>query len=209
MRDAGFTVFIVDDEPHVLRALSRLVTAVGYQSRTFSSAHEFLADHDPFVPGCAVLDVAMPDVDGLRLQTMLSAGRIDRPIIFITGRGDITTSVRAMKAGAIDFLTKPVHDEDLIAAIERAREVETKALQARSEIASILTRLATLTPRERQVLPHVVAGWLNKQTAGKLGTSEKTIKVHRARMMRKLRIRTVQDLVRLAERAGIEPIEAR
>jgi FixJ family two-component response regulator len=209
MRDAGFTVFIVDDEPRVLRALSRLVTAVGYQSRTFSSAHEFLAGHDPFVPGCAVLDVAMPDVDGLRLQTMLSAGRIDRPIIFITGRGDITTSVRAMKAGAIDFLTKPVHDEDLIAAIERAREVEAKALQARSEIASILTRLCTLTPRERQVLPHVVAGWLNKQIAGKLGTSEKTIKVHRARMMRKLRIRTVQDLVRLAERAGIEPIEAR
>ena len=208
MREGGFTVFIVDDEPQVLRALSRFVTAVGYPSRTFSSAREFLTDHDPLAPGCAVIDVVMPDIDGLRLQAILSAGHIDRPIIFITGRGDITTSVRAMKAGAIDFLTKPVHAEDLIAAIERAREVQAKNLQARIEIGSIQARLTTLTPRERQVLPYVVAGSLNKQIAGEFGTSEKTIKVHRARMMRKLGIRTVQDLVRLAGRAGIEPTAA-
>jgi len=208
MRDAGFKIFIVDDEPLVLRALSRLLTAVGYQCRTFSSAREFLADHDPLVPGCAVVDVAMPRMDGLRLQTILSARHIDRPIIFITGRGDVTTSVRAMKAGAIDFLTKPVHAEDLIAAIERAREVQAKRLQVRSEIGSIQAKLTTLTPRERQVLPYVVGGSLNKQIAGEFGTSEKTIKVHRARMMRKLGIRTVQDLVRLADRAGIEPTAA-
>jgi len=208
MRDAGFKIFIVDDEPSVLRALSRLLTAVGYQCRTFSSAREFLADHDPLVPGCAVVDVAMPRMDGLRLQTILSARHIDRPIIFITGRGDVTTSVRAMKAGAIDFLTKPVHAEDLIAAIERAREVQAKRLQVRSEIGSIQAKLTTLTPRERQVLPYVVGGSLNKQIAGEFGTSEKTIKVHRARMMRKLGIRTVQDLVRLADRAGIEPTAA-
>jgi FixJ family two-component response regulator len=188
--------------------LSRLLTAVGYQCRTFSSAREFLADHDPLVPGCAVVDVAMPRMDGLRLQTILSARHIDRPIIFITGRGDVTTSVRAMKAGAIDFLTKPVHAEDLIAAIERAREVQAKRLQVRSEIGSIQAKLTTLTPRERQVLPYVVGGSLNKQIAGEFGTSEKTIKVHRARMMRKLGIRTVQDLVRLADRAGIEPTAA-
>ena len=208
MRDAGFKIFIVDDEPLVLRALSRLLTAVGYQCRTFSSAREFLADHDPLVPGCAVVDVAMPRMDGLRLQTILSARHIDRPIIFITGRGDVTTSVRAMKAGAIDFLTKPVHAEDLIAAIERAREVQAKRLQVRSEIGSIQAKLTTLTPRERQVLPYVVGGSLNKQIAGEFGTSEKTIKVHRARMMRKLGIRTVQDLDRLADRAGIEPTAA-
>ena len=208
MCDTDFTVFIVDDEPQVLRALSRLVTAIGYPSRAFSSAREFLTDHDPLAPGCAVVDVFMPDIDGLRLQAILSAGHIDRPIIFITGRGDITTSVRAMKAGAIDFLTKPVDDEDLIAAIERAREVQAKSQQARSEIGSIQARLITLTPRERQVLPYVVAGSLNKQIAGEFGTSEKTIKVHRARMMRKLGIRTVQDLVRLADRAGIEPTAA-
>jgi FixJ family two-component response regulator len=207
MNDAGFTVFIVDDDPGVLRALSRLITEAGYLTRAFSSAQAFLADHDPLVPGCAVLDVAMPDLDGLHLQRMLSAGRFDRPIIFITGRGDIPMSVRAMKAGAIDFLTKPVDADDLLAAIERARAAENKALRARSETELIEAKLATLTPREREVLPYVIAGKLNKQIAGSLGTVEKTIKVHRARMMRKLGVRTVQDLVRLAERAGIEPTD--
>jgi FixJ family two-component response regulator len=203
MSDSAFTVFIVDDEPRVLAALSRLVTQAGYRTRTFTSARDFLSDHDPLVAGCALLDLAMPDLDGLELQRLLAAGHSERPIIFITGRGDIPTTVRAMQAGAIDFLTKPIDDRDLLAAIERAREAESRALRTRSEIGSIAVKLSTLTPRERQVIPYVVAGKLNKQIAIELGTVEKTIKVHRARMMRKLGIRTVQELVRLAERAGI------
>jgi FixJ family two-component response regulator len=205
MSDAGFTVFIVDDDDRVLRALFRLVTGAGFPTRVYSSAQAFLADHDPVVRGCVVLDVAMPGLDGFHLQRMLSADRICRPIIFISGRGDVPMSVRAMKDGAIDFLTKPVDADDLLTAVERARAVETNALQARDEIELIEARLAMLTPRERQVLPYVVAGRLNKQIAGTLGTVEKTIKVHRARMMQKLAVRTVQDLVRLAERVGIDP----
>jgi FixJ family two-component response regulator len=147
----------------------------------------------------------MPDVDGLELQQLLFDSGIARPIIFVTGKGDIPTSVRAMRAGAVDFLTKPVSGDALLAAVARARQLDTQARAARDETASIEARLARLTPREREVLTHVVAGRLNKQIAGDLGTVEKTIKVHRGRMMSKLGVRTVQDLVRLAERAGIRP----
>ncbi len=203
MNDTAFTVFIVDDDSAVLRALSRLLRAAAYQTQTFSSSREFLAKHEPSVPGCAIFDVALPDLDGLELQRSLSVGGVDRPIIFITGKGDIPTSVRAMKAGAVDFLTKPVSAYDLLVAIARARQVEAQARQTRSERALIEARLARLTLREREVLTHVVAGKLNKQIAGDLGTVEKTIKVHRGRMMHKLGVRTVQDLVRLAGRAGI------
>lgn len=200
-----FTVFIVDDDPAVLRALGRLLAAARYRTRTFGSPEEFLTRHDPAEPGCAVFDVAMPDVDGLELQQLLFDSGIERPIIFVTGQGDIPTSVRAMKAGAVDFLTKPVSADALLAAVARARALDSQSRQARSETASIEARLATLTPREREVFTHVVAGRLNKQIAGDLGTVEKTIKVHRGRMMTKLGVRTVQDLVRLAERAGIRP----
>jgi len=203
MNDTAFTVFIVDDDSAVLRALSRLLRAAAYQTQTFSSSREFLAKHEPSVPGCAIFDVALPDLDGLELQRSLSVGGVDRPIIFITGKGDIPTSVRAMKAGAVDFLTKPVSADDLLVAIARARQVEAQARQTRSERALNEARLARLTLREREVLTHVVAGKLNKQIAGDLGTVEKTIKVHRGRMMHKLGVRTVQDLVRLAGRAGI------
>jgi FixJ family two-component response regulator len=147
----------------------------------------------------------MPEVDGLELQRLLFDSGIDRPIIFVTGKGDIPTSVRAMRAGAVDFLTKPVSGEALLAAVARARQLDAQARAARNETASIEALLARLTPREREVLTHVVAGRLNKQIAGDLGTVEKTIKVHRGRMMSKLGVRTVQDLVRLAERAGIRP----
>ena len=147
----------------------------------------------------------MPDVDGLELQRLLYDSGIERPIIFVTGQGDIPTSVRAMRAGAVDFLTKPVSSEALLAAVSRARQLDAQIRAARNETASIEARLARLTPREREVLTHVVAGRLNKQIAGDLGTVEKTIKVHRGRMMSKLGVRTVQDLVRLAERAGIRP----
>lgn len=198
-----FTVFLVDDDARVLKALARLLRAKGYATQPFASPQEFLAQHDPAVPGCAVLDVAMPGLDGLVLQQVLSAGSEQRPIIFLTGMGDIPTSVRAMKAGAIDFLTKPVKEKDLLQAIARAEELDGKARQSRGELASIQARIATLTPREREVLSHVVAGRLNKQIANDLGTVEKTIKVHRGRVMEKLGLRTVADLVRLAEKAGI------
>jgi len=198
-----FTVFLVDDDPGVLKALSRLLRSRGREVRSYVSPQEFLADHDATMPGCAVLDVAMPGLDGLALQQALSDQGPPRPIIFITGKGDVPTSVRAMKAGAIDFLTKPVGGDELLAAIGRAEEIDAKSRQTTAELAAIEARLTTLTPREREVLTHVVAGRLNKQIAGDLGTVEKTIKVHRSRMMEKLGVRSVADLVRMAERAGI------
>jgi FixJ family two-component response regulator len=198
-----YTVFLVDDDARVLKALSRLLRAKGYDTKPFTSPQEFLAQHDAAIPGCAVLDVSMPGLDGLVLQQVLAGGGEQRPIIFLTGQGDIPTSVRAMKAGAIDFLTKPVKEKDLLEAIARAEEIDNKARQSRVELAHIQAKIATLTPREREVLSHVVAGRLNKQIAGDLGTVEKTIKVHRGRVMEKLGVRTVADLVRFAERAGI------
>jgi FixJ family two-component response regulator len=142
-------------------------------------------------------------LDGLGLQQALTAGGSTRPIIFLTGKGDIPTSVRAMRAGAVDFLTKPVSDQNLLDAIGRAEEADRKSRQNQTEMSAIQARIATLTPREREVLTHVIAGRLNKQIAGDLGTVEKTIKVHRGRMMEKLGVRTVVDLVRMAEKAGI------
>jgi FixJ family two-component response regulator len=198
-----FTVFLVDDDAGVLKALSRLLRANGYDVRSYTSPRKFLGDHDAAVPGCAVLDVRMPGLDGLALQQALTAGGPHRPVIFITGKGDIPTSVRAMQAGAIDFLTKPVSDKKLLGAIARAEEQDGKSRQLHAELVSIHARIATLTPREREVLCHVVTGQLNKQIAGDLGTSEKTVKVHRGRMMEKLGVRTVADLVRMAEKAGI------
>jgi FixJ family two-component response regulator len=198
-----FTTFLVDDDPGVLKSLSRLIRLAGYESRGYLSSQEFLRDHDPSVPGCAILDLTMPDIDGLALQQKLTDDNIDRPIIFLTGNADVPTSVRAMKAGAVDFLTKPVKREDLLMAIERAEQRDAEIRQSRLELQSIEDRLARLTPREREVLEHVIDGKLNKQIAGALGTVEKTVKVHRGRMMSKLGIRSVADLVRLAGRAGI------
>jgi FixJ family two-component response regulator len=203
MTGAPFTVFLVDDDPGVLKSLTRLLKALGYEVRAFSSPREFLAQHDPAVPGCAIFDVSMPGLDGLQLQAALNAGAVPRPVTFITGKGDIPTSVRAMQAGAVDFLTKPVNDEDLRAAIARAAERDATARRRQSELDAINARLAALTPREREVLTHVVGGRLNKQIAFELGTVEKTIKVHRGRMMKKLGVRTVADLMRLVEQAGI------
>jgi FixJ family two-component response regulator len=205
MVEAAFTIFVVDDDQNVLRALARLLRSALYSVQTFASAHEFLEAHDPSVPGCALLDLSLPDIDGLELQAELSSNDIERPIIFITGRGDIPTSVRAMQAGAVDFLTKPVREANLIAAIERAASRDAKARKAHGELEAIRVKLARLTPRESEVLARVVAGRLNKQIAAELGTVEKTIKVHRSRMMEKLGLRSVADLVRLAERAGIDP----
>jgi FixJ family two-component response regulator len=198
-----FTVFLVDDDASVIKALSRLVRLKGYDVRSYTSPQQFLTDHDAMTPGCAVFDVCMPGLDGLELQRALTAGGSHRPVIFITGKGDIPTSVRAMKAGALDFLTKPVSNADLLGAIARAQEQDTKSRQIHAELISIKAKVATLTPREREVLKHVVAGRLNKQIAYDLGTAEKTVKFHRSALMKKLGIRAVADLVRMAERAGI------
>ncbi len=199
----SFTVHIVDDDPAVLKALSRLLRSIGYDVRPFSSAEAFLAEHDLAVAGCAIFDIAMPGLDGLGLQQRLMVGDHQRPIIFLTGKGDIPTSVRAMRAGAIDFLTKPVKEEELVEALIRAEHLDARTRRSHIELLAIQAQIATLTPREREVLSHVIGGRLNKQIAGDLGTVEKTIKVHRARMMQKLGVRTVADLVRLAEKAGI------
>ncbi|HLH94158.1 MAG TPA: response regulator [Xanthobacteraceae bacterium] len=205
MSNTDFIVFIVDDDPGVLKALSRLLNAAGYRTGAFSSAQAFLSGHDPSIPGCLVLDFSMPDLNGLQLQAALSAAGISRPIVFVTGKGDIVTSVRAMKEGAVDFLTKPVSRTNLLAAIARAQQLDVQARELQREKAAIHAGLARLTAREREVFGLVVAGRLNKQIAADLGTVEKTVKVHRARMMHKLGVHTVQDLVRLAERVDIRP----
>jgi len=196
---------VVDDDASVLRALTQLSSAAGLEARGFPSPAAFLQAHDPATPGCLVLDVALPGRDGLDLQQALSASDCARPIVFITGRGDIPTTVRAMKGGAIDFLTKPVNDSDLLAAVRNAIEIDRVAREAQVEMGALKQRLASLTPREREVLAHVVAGRLNKQIAADLGTVEKTIKVHRARIMEKMAVRSLADLVRVAERLGLPP----
>lgn len=204
MMESMFTVFIVDDDAGVVKGLARLLRANGYDVQTFTSPAEFLSRHDATLPGCALLDVSMPGIDGLELQRALSAGAgSHRPIVFLTGKGDVPTSVQAMKAGAVDFLTKPADDKAILAAIARAENEDGKARRDFAERAAIGRKVAALTPREREVLGHVVIGRLNKQIAGDLGTVEKTIKVHRSRMMAKMGVRTVADLVRLAERVGI------
>lgn len=205
MTDTGATVFLVDDDAGVLKGLSRLLRTRGYEIQSFTSPTEFLANHDSAIPGCAILDISMPDLDGLELQETLTVGKSQRPVIFLTGHGDIPTSVRAMKAGAIDFLTKPVNDADLLDAIARAVKVDAESRHVSSELKSVSARFAILTPREHEVMTHVIAGRLNKQIAGDLGTVEKTVKVHRGRVMEKLGVRSVADLVRLAEKAGISP----
>lgn len=196
----AFTVFIVDDDAGVLKALSRRLRGKGYDVRSYGSPGEFLADHDADVPGCAVLDVSMPDLDGLQLQQKLLLNEVHRPVIFITGKGDIPTTVRAMKAGAVDFLTKPINDGDLLAAIKRAEQADCQTRQTRDEIASIKSKIASLTPRECEVLTHVVAGRLNKQIAADLGTVVQTIKVHRRRVMEKLGARSIVELVQMVKR---------
>jgi FixJ family two-component response regulator len=197
------TVFVVDDEPGVLKGLSRLLRSTRLNVASFGSPQEFLEQHDPHAPGCLVLDVAMPGLNGLELQAALAQKGSAIPIIFLTGQGDIPMSVQAMKRGALDFLTKPVNDEDLLKAVHAGIAKDRVARQAKAELDEIHQRLATLTPREREVMEHVIAGQLNKQTAADLGTVEKTIKVHRARVMEKMKVQSVAELVRLAERAGV------
>ncbi len=196
-------VFVVDDESSVRKSLGRLLKAAGYSVELFASAQEFLDRPRENEVGCLVLDIEMPDLNGLELQQVLARSDHPMPIVFITGHGSIPTSVQAMKAGATDFLSKPFDAKDLFEAIDRALKKagqESGALEAAREAK---LRLASLTPREHQVLLHVLAGEMNKQIATALGASEKTIKVHRGRVMHKLRVQSVADLVRLCEKAGI------
>ena len=200
MTDRESTVFVVDDDPAVLKALARLLESADLAVRTFPSSREFLRAYDPSARGCLLLDVEMPDLDGLALQQALASSGGGPPVVFLTGRGDIPMSVQAMKRGAVDFLTKPVEDGALIDAVKAALAEDRAGHTARAEAHEIRRRLGTLTPREREVLGHVVKGRLNKQIAADLGTVEKTVKVHRARMMRKMQVRSVAELVRLVER---------
>jgi FixJ family two-component response regulator len=200
---SGATVFVVDDYAPGRTAISRLLRAAGFAVAAFASAKEFLAQYDPQTPGCLVLDLAMPDVSGLELQSILAEKGSLLPIIFLTAHGDIPKSVQAMKRGASDFLTRPVNDEDLLAAVRVAIEKDRALRREQVELAEIRARLATLTPREREVLEYVVAGKLNKQIAGDLGTVEQTVKIHRAHVMQKMRVRSVAELVRLTQRCGI------
>jgi len=197
------TVFMVDDDPAVLISLSRLLRSAGLTVENFGSPQEFLDQHDPHAPGCLVLDVAMPGLNGLELQEALTKMGSTIPIIFLTGHGTVPASVKAMKGGALDFLSKPVDEKDLLAAIHIAIEKDGLARQRCAEIDEIQARLKTLTPRELEVLTHVVSGQLNKQIAYDLGTVEKTIKVHRARVMEKMKANSVAELVHLCERVGI------
>jgi FixJ family two-component response regulator len=199
------TVFLVDDDASVRRALTRLMRSAGYPVQAFASARDFLecwrASEEN--PGCLVLDVRMPGLSGLDLQHELQAANMPLPIIFITGHGDIPMSVKAMKEGAVDFLPKPVKDKDLLKAIEQALARASHDNAERLELEKIQSRLKSLTPREREVMTLVVRGLLNKQIAFELGTVEKTVKVHRARVIQKMKVQSLAELVRLAEKIGI------
>jgi FixJ family two-component response regulator len=199
----GGTVFLVDDEPGMLKALTRLLEAEGFAVRAFTSAKTFLESYHAEVLGCVVLDVAMPELDGLELQQRLARSGVLLPIVFLTGHGDIPTSVRAIKAGALDFLTKPVKDVDLLRAVRAALQRAAEQRELIRETALLHQRYSGLTPREREVMAHVVAGELNKQVADALGIGEHTVKVHRSHIMEKMGVPSLADLVRAAERLGL------
>ena len=197
------TVFLLDDEPGMLKALTRLLKAEGFTVRGFTSAKTFLENFRAEELSCLVLDVAMPELSGLELQQRLTHAGILLPIVFLTGRGDIPMTVQAIKAGAVDFLTKPVNDADLLRAVRAALERATNQCERTAQTAELRERFARLTPREREVMAHVVAGQLNKQIAGDLGTGEQNIKIHRARVMEKMGVESLADLVRAAERLSL------
>jgi len=206
MGDFESTVYVVDDDDSVRQAVARLIRSVGLEVMTFSSASEFLAGDHPDQPSCIVLDIRMPGLSGLDLQDELDKANLrSMPVIFITGHGSIPMSVRAMKAGAVDFLTKPFDDQDLLDAIRKALDKDVLTRRKQAERAVIAQRVARLTPRERQVFDFVVTGMLNKQVSARLGVSEKTVKVHRARVMQKMEVDSFAELVRLSESLKPEP----
>ena len=201
------TVFVIDDDASVRKSLSRLLRSAGYTIETFSSAQEFLGREHFNGIGCLLLDVQMPGLTGMDLQEELNRADYHMPIIFITGHGNIPMSVEAMKKGAVDFLTKPFDDKELLQAIEKAIEKDTHARAQYDEALEIHRHIELLTTREKEILRYVITGMLNKQIALKLDIAEKTVKVHRGRIMEKLCVDSVAELVRLAEKVGIKPIE--
>jgi RNA polymerase sigma factor (sigma-70 family) len=202
MTNTKGTVFVVDDDPSMRKALERLCRSAGLKVKTFAAARDFLDHAAPDGPACLVLDVRMPGLSGLDLQAEIAARNMQTPIVFITGHGDIPMSVKAMKAGAVDFLTKPFRNTALIAVIREAISKDVRLKESQGEQQTIERRLQTLTPREREVFEMVVKGMLNKQIAFELGTSEQTIKVHRGRMMEKMQVTSVAELVRAAVKIG-------
>jgi FixJ family two-component response regulator len=202
MPESHQAVFLLDDEGPVVAALERLLTAQGFRVRSWTSAQAFLDEHDSAVPGCLVTDVCMPGMNGLQLQQELLVRRIHRPIVFLTGEGDIPTAVQAMRGGAVTFLCKPVQRAELVGAVQEALARDQATRAANQEQQTVAQRLAKLTRREHQVLELVASGLLNKQIACELGTAEKTIKVHRGRMMRKMKVATATALVGLLSRAA-------
>jgi FixJ family two-component response regulator len=207
MTPSAAVVFVVDDDASVRKSLSRLISEAGYRVQAFASPREFLAREPTAGPSCLVLDVRMPGVTGLELQQTLARAVHEIPIIFITGHGDIPMSVKAMKAGAVDFLAKPFAAKELLDAIRRAVAKDTRDLGTEARDDEIQARVRLLTPRESQVFALVVTGMLNKQIAAQLGVGEKTVKVHRARVMEKMQAGSVAALVRLADAAGITAVK--
>jgi FixJ family two-component response regulator len=200
-------VYVVDDDSSVRVAMERLMKSVGLTVKTFASAQEFLEQATPAWSGCLIADLRMPGMGGLDLQDQLNARQVSLPVIFLTGYGTVPASVRAMKSGAVDFLEKPVDDQTLLDAVHKALESDREARLNQSEMRALHQRLTALTPREYEVLTFIISGRLNKQAAAELGTTEKTIKVHRARIMEKLQCASLAELVRLAEKAGIKTLD--
>ncbi len=203
MTEAEGMVVVVDDDASLRESLQDLIGSVGLRMEAFASAQEFLRSQRPDVPGCLVLDVRLQGLSGLDLQKRMAEAKMEIPIIFITGHGDIPMTVQAMKAGAVGFLTKPFRDQDLLDAIQQALALDRRARERRAKLEELRSRYRSLTPREREVIAHVVAGLLNKQIAGELGTSEAAVKVHRQHVMEKMGAGSLADLVRIAVTLGI------
>jgi FixJ family two-component response regulator len=205
MKEPESIVFVVDDDPSVRSAIERLIGTVGLQVQLFGSAQEFLASKLPNVPSCLVLDIRLRGTSGLALQRQLAEANVQIPIIFITAHSDVPMTVRAMKAGAVEFLTKPFHDQDLLDAIHLALERDRGRRQQEAGLAMLRERFGSLSPREREVVGMVVSGMLNKQIAAQIGTAENTVKVHRGRAMEKMQANSLADLVKMIQRLQVSP----